>query len=714
MMDETKGGRNMKRIGVLLLALCLPVLAQQNPLVVQQQFSAAGTSNGFSTAGYTNHTITFSPATNTATTGCTVQIDSGPTATGPWTAGGLITSTACNAAVGTGGTATVTSTTASFARINVTAISTGTIKVTYSAVNAAVSKSGVSTAAGVVALFTACSGTQYLGADGACHNAGGSGTVTSVTGTANQVDVATGTTTPVISLDAAINLPGTINKLTLTAPATGATLTLADGTTLNDGPGGTLTSIAFTTPGTGVVTALGNTLNAASGLVGFSGALGTPTSGVVTNLTGTGGFNTSGSAASMSIAAQTGLLTFTGLASTNRIKTVRDAADTILELGGSYTPTGTWTNLTLVTPALGTPASGVITNLTGACTNCNANNSAQVNTNTYPAAAGFTSGGIPYFSSTTAEGSSALLAANGVVLGGGSGTAPATNTSLTFSAGTLNVGTTGTTGTININGTTAGVAAPITTLASGLTLVFPTGTSTNPGQNYVSNNSNSGWVGNGTGGVNWSSSGSATALIGANGFSVSNAGTFGFNRTGARELGIGDESAATGGVVMSVDSGTIGNEGGLLRDANVCRITADVSLTVNVANSFCSFSVGGTARGWGVVCNLLWTISAGTGTNTFALGVNPSQTPTGTTNVGATILTTQTGTQTQGTAAVSASGANTILTSPTYTPAATIQYAQVYGTVLTSATAGTLAVTATANGTTATAAIKAGSQCTLN
>jgi hypothetical protein len=37
----------------------------------------------------------------------------------------------------------------------------------------------------------------------------------------------------------------------------------------------------------------------------------------------------------------TGAVTFTGL-STTRAKTVRDAADTILELGGSYTPTGTW------------------------------------------------------------------------------------------------------------------------------------------------------------------------------------------------------------------------------------------------------------------------------------------------------------------------------------------------------------------------------------
>lgn len=75
--------------------------------------------------------------------------------------------------------------------------------------------------------------------------------------------------------------------------------------------------------------------------------------------------NTSGSAASLSVSGQTGLITLTGIASTSRIKTVRDAADTILELGGSYTPTGTWTSLTMVTPVLGTPTSGTLTNTSG-------------------------------------------------------------------------------------------------------------------------------------------------------------------------------------------------------------------------------------------------------------------------------------------------------------------------------------------------------------
>lgn len=95
-------------------------------------------------------------------------------------------------------------------------------------------------------------------------------------------------------------------------------------------------------------------------------ALGTPSSGVATNLTGTASGLAVGSAAALSVSGQTGLVTVTGLASTNRVKTVRDAADTLLELGGSYTPSGTWTSMTLVTPALGTPASGVLTNTTTA------------------------------------------------------------------------------------------------------------------------------------------------------------------------------------------------------------------------------------------------------------------------------------------------------------------------------------------------------------
>lgn len=87
----------------------------------------------------------------------------------------------------------------------------------------------------------------------------------------------------------------------------------------------------------------------------------------------------------------------------------------------------------------GTPASGysLWTNVSGSMTETisatipvasisGSINAATVNSNTFPASAGFTSGGIPFYSSTSAEASSALLTAHGIVVGGGAGSAPAT------------------------------------------------------------------------------------------------------------------------------------------------------------------------------------------------------------------------------------------------------------------------------------------------
>lgn len=51
-------------------------------------------------------------------------------------------------------------------------------------------------------------------------------------------------------------------------------------------------------------------------------------------------------------------------------------------------------------------------------------NASEINGNTFPASAGFTSGGIAYFSSTSAVASSALLTHYGLVYGGGAGAAP--------------------------------------------------------------------------------------------------------------------------------------------------------------------------------------------------------------------------------------------------------------------------------------------------
>lgn len=75
----------------------------------------------------------------------------------------------------------------------------------------------------------------------------GSGTVTSVSvTTANGVSgvVATATSTPAITLTLGAITPTTVNKITITAPATGATLTIIDGTTLT-GPAASGTAMTL-------------------------------------------------------------------------------------------------------------------------------------------------------------------------------------------------------------------------------------------------------------------------------------------------------------------------------------------------------------------------------------------------------------------------------------------------------------------------------------
>lgn len=142
-------GKLLAVIGMVLTGLLASGQNPTPPIAITDTYSAAGTSQGVYVPQYTNHTITFSPTTSTATTGCQVQIDSAPTISGPWTAGGLIPSTACNEAVGAGGTVTVTSVVSTFARINVTAITAGTISVTYSATNGATTHTGSGTVTSV-------------------------------------------------------------------------------------------------------------------------------------------------------------------------------------------------------------------------------------------------------------------------------------------------------------------------------------------------------------------------------------------------------------------------------------------------------------------------------------------------------------------------------------------------------------------------------------
>lgn len=113
---------------------------------------------------------------------------------------------------------------------------------------------------------------------------GGSGTVTNVTGTANQIDVATGTTTPVLSIDPVLIIPGT-STISGNGAASVAPL-LMNGTVFTGGSA-TTTFPYFTMSPTGstAVTAwqTGGTMFGINCPTGVSGALDVHINGGATN-----------------------------------------------------------------------------------------------------------------------------------------------------------------------------------------------------------------------------------------------------------------------------------------------------------------------------------------------------------------------------------------------------------------------------------------------
>ncbi len=150
------------------------------------------------------------------------------------------------------------------------------------------------TAPGIVSLFSTCSGTQYLGADGACHTAG-TGTLTTFSGSGPSWitwTVSNPTTTPAASLapttgQSSHQVIGTCNAATTFAPCGLVLGDLPSGLGLTASP---LSQFAATTSAqlAGVIsdeTGSGAAVFATSPTL-VTPILGTPTSGTLTNTTG--------------------------------------------------------------------------------------------------------------------------------------------------------------------------------------------------------------------------------------------------------------------------------------------------------------------------------------------------------------------------------------------------------------------------------------------
>jgi len=196
------------------------------------------------------------------------------------------------------------------------------------------------------------------------------------------------------------------------------------------------------TTGTGVVTALGVNTGTAGAFVVNGGALGTPSSGTVTNLTGTASININGTVGATT--PNTGA--FTSVTSTSasgiltRAAATQDGVELIGRAGGTtslkvtFTPTTLTASRTITLPDANinfTTGLGVAQGGTGLTSG--------------------TSGGVLYYSATGTLASSAALAANALVVGGGAGAAPSTVTTGTGVVTALGVNT-GTAGAFVVNG----------------------------------------------------------------------------------------------------------------------------------------------------------------------------------------------------------------------------------------------------------------------
>ena len=294
-----------------------------------------------------------------------------------------------------------------------------------------VSSGGATPAISMAAANTTTNG--YLtSTDWNTFNNKGSGTVTSITSTTLTVG---GTSAiPTINLTSGIATAGTTGSSLLIPVVTIDTYGRVTSITTASNPQGTVTSVAATVP---------SFLSITGSPITTSGTLAISYSGTALPILngGTGATTASAAFNALSPLTTAGDVLYGGTSGAGTRLAIGTAGQVLTVNAGATAPQ--WS----------TPTTGTVTSVAQSFTGgiISVAGSPITTSGTLALTVAGTSGGIPYFSSATTWATSAALAANALVIGGGAGVAPATTTTGTGVVTALGVNT-GTAGAFVVNG----------------------------------------------------------------------------------------------------------------------------------------------------------------------------------------------------------------------------------------------------------------------